>query len=207
MHNDVCVYDFRPVRRREGYKTSAKVQYVAKAGTYKCDELPYTGALRVLKVIMGYEYLWNQVRVVGGAYGCFGSFTRNGKGTFASYRDPNLKRTLEVYDRAVDFLKDFSASDRDMTKYIIGTMSDIDFPLTPSAKGSRSRDAYLCGDSFEKIQKERDEILSCTSGDISSLFRYVEKMKDDECICVLGGEEEIDKEHDLFDSTQPLFLK
>ncbi len=205
--NTPCTYDFRPAKTSEGYKTSAKVQYVAKAGTYKCDELKYTGALRVLKVIMGYEYLWNQVRVVGGAYGCFSSFTRNGKGTFASYRDPNLRRTLEVYDRAVDFLKEFTASERDMTKYIIGTMSDIDFPLTPSAKGSRSRDAYLCGDSYEKIQKERDEILSCTGKDISALYRYVEKMKDDECICVLGGEEEIDKEKELFTKTQSLFLK
>ena len=167
----------------------------------------YTGALRVLKVIMGYEYLWNQVRVVGGAYGCFGSFTRNGKVTFASYRDPNLKRTLEVYDRAVDYLKGFTASERDMTKYIIGTMSDMDFPLKPSAKGSRSRDAYLCGDSYEKIQKERDEILSCTDKDISALHRYIGKMKDDECICVLGGEEEIDKEKELFTKTQSLFLK
>ena len=207
VHNEVRSCDFTPRKISEGYKTSAKVQYVAKAGTYKSDELPYTGALRVLKVIMGYEYLWNQVRVVGGAYGCFGSFTRNGKVTFASYRDPNLKRTLEVYDRAVDYLKGFTASERDMTKYIIGTMSDMDFPLTPSAKGSRSRDAYLCGDSYEKIQKERDEILSCTDKDISALHRYIGKMKDDECICVLGGEEEIDKEKELFTKTQSLFLK
>ena len=207
VHNEVRSCDFTSRKISEGYKTSAKVQYVAKAGTYKSDELPYTGALRVLKVIMGYEYLWNQVRVVGGAYGCFGSFTRNGKVTFASYRDPNLKRTLEVYDRAVDYLKGFTASERDMTKYIIGTMSDMDFPLTPSAKGSRSRDAYLCGDSYEKIQKERDEILSCTDKDISALHRYIGKMKDDECICVLGGEEEIDKEKELFTKTQSLFLK
>ncbi|MBO4890572.1 MAG: insulinase family protein [Lachnospiraceae bacterium] len=206
-HSEVRSCDFTPRKISEGYKTSAKVQYVAKAGTYKSDELPYTGALRVLKVIMGYEYLWNQVRVVGGAYGCFSTFTRNGKVTFASYRDPNLRRTLEVYDRAVEYLKGFTASERDMTKYIIGTMSDIDFPLTPSAKGSRSRDAYLCGDSYGKIQKERDEILSCTGKDISDLYRYIARMKDDECICVLGGEEEIDKEKELFTKTQSLFLK
>ena len=201
------VYDFTPRKFSEGYKTSAKVQYVAKAGTYRCDELQYTGALKVLKVIMGYEYLWNQVRVVGGAYGCFGSFTRNGKVTFASYRDPNLKRTLEIYDKAVDYLEGFNVSERDMTKFIIGTVSDLDFPLTPSSKGARSHDAFLCGDSFEKIQKERDEILGCTSKDISALSKYVKKMKDDECICVLGGEEEIEKEKDLFDRTESLFLK
>lgn len=198
---------FTPHKVSEAFKTSANVQYVAKAGTYRSKDLPYTGALRVLRVIMGYDYLWNQVRVVGGAYGCFGAFGRNGKVSFASYRDPNLKRTLEVYDKAADYLKNFAASDRDMTKFIIGTVSDLDFPLSASAKGSRSKDAFLRNDSLEKIQKERDEVLSCTSRDISELYRYVEKMKDDECICVIGGASKIEEESSLFDKTQPLFTK
>ena len=196
---------FIPSKVSEGYKTSAKVQYVAKAGTYKSPGLPYTGALKVLRVIMGYDYLWNQVRVVGGAYGCFASFTRSGKGTFASYRDPNLRRTLEVYDKAVSYLEGFDASERDMTKYIIGTISDLDLPLSPSAKGLRSRDAYLCHDTVEKIQKERDEILGCTATDIKNLSKYVKKLKDDESICVIGSEEEIEKEKELFTCTEPLF--
>lgn len=196
-----------PSRLNEAYRTSAKVQYVAKAGTYMSDETKYTGALKVLKVIMGYEYLWKEVRVVGGAYGCFAAFSRGGRGSFASYRDPNLSRTLEVYDRASDFLKSFDAPERDMTKYIIGTVSDLDFPLSPSAKGARSREAYITGDTVEKIQKERDEILGCTADDIRDLYRYIDNMKKDECICVLGGEEEIKKEEALFDRTEPLFLK
>lgn len=198
---------FTPNKVREGFKTSAKVQYVAKAGTYKSEKLPYTGALKVMKVIMGYDYLWSQVRVVGGAYGCFSSFTRSGRGTFASYRDPNLMRTLDVYDKAADYLKDFKAGSRDMTKYIIGTVSDLDFPLTPSAKGARSKDAYLCNDSEEKIQRERDEILGCTDSDIRALAKYIEKLKEDECICVIGSEEEIDNNKELFTSVEPLFLK
>ena len=198
-------YDFTPKKLREGYKTSAKVQYVAKAGTYKSDSLPYTGALRVLKSIMGYDYLWNQVRVVGGAYGCFCNFSRNGKLSFGSYRDPNLKRTLDVYDRAVDYLKAFDVNERDMTKYVIGTIADIDAPLTPSAKGARSRDAYLCGDTFENIQKERDEILSCTCADIKKLSEYVEMIKETGSIVVLGGEEEIEKESGIFEHTESLF--
>ncbi|MBR2529715.1 MAG: insulinase family protein, partial [Lachnospiraceae bacterium] len=196
-----------PSRLNEAYRTSAKVQYVAKAGTYMSDETKYTGALKVLKVIMGYEYLWKEVRVVGGAYGCFAAFSRGGRGSFASYRDPNLSRTLEVYDKASDFLKSFDAPERDMTKYIIGTVSDLDFPLSPSAKGARSREAYITGDTVEKIQKERDEILGCTADDIRDLYRYIDNMKKDECICVLGGEEEIKKEEALFDRTEPLFLK
>ena len=207
VHNDVCSMSFSPSKFSEGYKTSAKVQYVAKAGSYKNAARPYTGALKVLKVIMGYDYLWNQVRVVGGAYGCFSNFSRNGKVSFASYRDPNLKRTLDTYDKAASYLKNFKASDRDMTKYILGTMSDIDFPLTPSAKGDRSKMAYLCNDSLEKIQKERDEILSCTDDDIRSLSEYISCITDNECICVLGGEEEIEKEKEIFTKREPLFLQ
>lgn len=207
VHNDACSISYAPSKFSEGYKTSAKVQYVAKAGSYKNADHPYTGALKVLKVIMGYDYLWNQVRVVGGAYGCFSNFSRNGKTSFASYRDPNLKRTLDTYDKAASYIASFKASDRDMTKYILGTMSDLDFPLTPSARGERSKSAYLCNDSLEKIQKERDEILSCTDDDIRSLSGYISCIKDNECICVLGGEEEIDKEKDLFTKREPLFLQ
>ncbi|MCR5591396.1 MAG: insulinase family protein, partial [Lachnospiraceae bacterium] len=203
--NPIADIAFTRKRGSEAFRTSAKVQYVAKCGTYKSPSLPYTGALKVMKVIMGYDYLWNQVRVVGGAYGCFSAFSRNGKCSFTSYRDPNLKRTLDVYEKAVDYLKNFKAGKRDMTKYIIGTVADLDFPLTPSAKGSRSRGAWLCNDTVEKLQKERDEILSCTEESIRSLAAYVEKMKESECICVVGSEEEIDKEKDLFTNIEALF--
>ncbi|MCR5300971.1 MAG: insulinase family protein [Lachnospiraceae bacterium] len=199
--------EFSPRVFAEGFKSSAKVQYVAKAGKYISRDLPYTGALKVMKVIMGYDYLWNQVRVVGGAYGCFCAFSRNGRGSFASYRDPNLTRTLDVYNKAEDYLKNFKAGSRDMTKYIIGTISDVDFPLTPGAKGARSREAYLCNDSLEKIQKERDEILNCSEDDIRALSAYVKKAGEDECICVIGSEEEIEKEKGLFTHTEPLFIK
>ena len=206
IHNEAAVIDFSKREIREAYRTSAKVQYVAKAGTFNDKDLSYTGALKVLKVIMGYDYLWNQVRVVGGAYGCFSAFSRNGRSSFASYRDPNLKRTLDVYEKSADFLKGFKAGERDMTKYILGTVSDLDFPLTPGAKGGRSRDAYLSHDTFEKIQKERDEILSCTAKDISALGTFIEKAFENGCICVVGSEEEIDKEKDLFTMTEALFM-
>ncbi len=203
--NTAVPVSFTKKKVSEGFRTSAKVQYVAKAGTYLDKDLPYTGALKVLKVIMGYDYLWNQVRVVGGAYGCFSAFTKGGKVAFSSYRDPNLSRTLEVYDNAVQYIDEFDAGERDMTKYIIGTVSDLDFPLTPSAKGARSREAILTGDCIENVQRERDEILGCTSADIRGLRKYIEKARADECICVLGAEEEIEKEKSRFTVTQPLF--
>lgn len=200
-------FDFTRKAVREGYKTGAKVQYVSKAGRYRDDTHPYTGALKVLKVIMGYDYLWNQVRVVGGAYGAFASFTKSGEGSFASYRDPNLARTLEIYDKAVNYLENFDVNERDMTKYIIGTIADIDIPRTPSAKGLRGLDAYLSGNKLEYIQKERDEILGATTESIRALSEYVKNMQKDESICVIGGEEVIETESKLFDYIEPLFKK
>ena len=130
-------------KKNEGFKTASKVQYVARCGNFIDQGAEYTGALQVLKVIMGYEYLWQNIRVKGGAYGCMSSFNRIGEGYFVSYRDPNLKCTIDVYEGVVDYLENFTVSDRDMTKYIIGTISNMDQPMTPATKGERSMNLYM----------------------------------------------------------------
>ena len=192
-------------KKNEGFLSSSQVQYVAVAGNFKKAGLDYTGALRVLKVILSYDYLWLQVRVKGGAYGCMSGFTRNGNGYLASYRDPNLRGTLDVYRGTVDYLKNFAASDRDMLKYIIGTISDMDTPLTPSMAGQRSFTAYLTGVTEERILKEREEVLSCTVADIRGLADYIQAILDEEAICVLGNEALLKKEEELFGTLEPLF--
>ena len=189
---------------KEGYKTSAKVQYVATAGNFIKHGYKYNGALRVLRVIMGYDYLWINVRVKGGAYGCMNSYSRTGDMYLTSYRDPNLTDTLKIYKGAADYIRNFAPEERDMTKYIIGTISDMDVPLTPRAKGTRSMSAYLSGDTYENIQKERDEILSATAESIRKLAGHVGSVINDDNICVLGGEEIIEKEKVLFDKVETL---
>ena len=194
-------------KKNEGFKTASKVQYVAAAGNYIEKGLKYTGSLKVLKVILGYDYLWNHVRVQGGAYGCMNSFSKAGDAYFVSYRDPNLEKTLETYEGAVDYLKQFDADERDMTKYIIGAISDMDIPLTPYVKGSRGLSAYLSHDTFESVQKERDEVLHTTKADIAALSKYVEAILSQNNICVLGGEEKIEAQKQLFDKVENLFLE
>ena len=189
----------------EGFKTSAKVQYVSKAGKYMDEEHPYTGALKVLKVIMGYDYLWNNIRVKGGAYGAFASFYRTGEGCFSSYRDPNLANTLKIYDNTVSYLENFDANEREMTKFIIGTIADMDIPLTPSAKGSSGLDAYLSEDTDENVQRERDEVLGTTKEIIRGLAGYVKNIIDSSNICVVGSAQNIENESRLFDVVEPLF--
>ena len=192
-------------KKNEGFLTSSQVQYVVVAGNFKKAGLDYTGALRVLKVILSYDYLWLQVRVKGGAYGCMSGFTRTGNGYLASYRDPNLRGTLDVYRGTVDYLKNFAASDRDMLKYIIGTISDMDIPLTPSMAGSRSLTAYFTGLTEERILKEREEVLNCTVEDIRKLADYIQAILEEQVICVLGNEALLKKEEALFGTLEPLF--
>ena len=192
------------IKKNEGFLTSSQVQYVAVAGNFKKAGLDYTGALRVLKVILSYDYLWLQIRVKGGAYGCMSGFTRGGNGYLASYRDPNLKATLDVYKGTVEYLKNFAASDRDMLKYIIGTVSDMDIPLTPSMEGHRSMTAYFTGVTEEVILREREEVLGCTVEDIRNLADYIQAILDEEAICVLGNEALLKKEEALFGKLEPL---
>ncbi len=194
-----------PKKKNEGFTTSAQVQYVCRAGNFLKKGLPYTGALKVLKTIMGYEYLWSKVRVQGGAYGCMSNYNRNGDCYFVSYRDPNLKKTVEVYEKAADYVRNFSAKEEEITKFIIGTLSDLDIPLTPSGKGSRSLAAYMSGVTEEMLQKERDEILSVSEETIQGLAAYIDAFMEEECICVVGNEEKIKEEKDLFFSVSPLF--
>ena len=185
-------------KKNEGFKTASKVQYVAKAGNFIDLGVAYTGALQILKVIMSYDYLWQNIRVKGGAYGCMSNFNRIGEGYFVSYREPNLKRTLDVYDGVVDYLKNFTVSESDMTKYIIGTMSGIDQPMTPASKGERSMNLYMNKVSAEMIREERNQILDAEQDDIRALYKVAEAVLQADQMCVIGGEDKIEEEKELF---------
>ena len=185
-------------KKNEGFKTASKVQYVARVGNFIDRGVSYSGALQILKVIMSYEYLWQNIRVKGGAYGCMSSFNRIGDGYFVSYRDPNLRRTMEVYEGVVEYLENFTVSERDMTKYIIGTMSNIDQPMTPSAKGDRSMNLYMNKVDANMIRKERIEILEAGQEDIRRLAKVAQAVLQAEQICVIGSEDKIEEDRDLF---------
>ncbi len=186
-------------KQKEGLRTASKVQYVAVAGNYRKKGLPYTGALAVLRTMMSYEYLWIQLRVLGGAYGCMNNYGKNGDSYLVSYRDPHLKRTLETYQNAVSFISSFDADEREMTKYIIGTLSDMDAPLTPALKGKRGLTLYISGLTMEELQRERNEILDATPETIRSLAEWIQAILDEGCMCVIGSEEKIDGQKELFD--------
>lgn len=192
-------------KKNEGFKTSSKVQYVVRAGNFIDGGASYTGALQILKVILGYDYLWQNVRVKGGAYGCMSNFTRIGDGYFMSYRDPNLEKTNEIYEGVVEYLRQFSVGERDMTKYIIGTISNIDQPMTPATKGDRSMNLYMNHVTAEMIREERSQILDATEEDIRALADVVKAVLASNQICVIGSEEKIEEQKHLFQETKSLF--
>ena len=189
---------------KEAFIDASQIQYVAKTGDFICEGYEYTGALRLLRIILSYDYLWINVRVKGGAYGCMNTFLRSGESYFVSYRDPNLSDTLDVYDRIPEYIKSFSPDERDMTKYIIGTFSALDTPMNPEAKGSRSLSAYLEGITYEQIQKERNEILNAQPEDIRRLADLVEAVLEKDSICVIGNENMIKESAGLFENVEKL---
>lgn len=189
---------------KEAFIDASQIQYVAKTGDFICEGYEYTGALRLLRIILSYDYLWINVRVKGGAYGCMNTFLRSGESYFVSYRDPNLSDTLDVYDRIPEYIKSFSPDERDMTKYIIGTFSALDTPMNPEAKGSRSLSAYLEGITYEQIQKERNEILNAQPEDIRRLADLVEAVLKKDSICVIGNENMIKESAGVFENVEKL---
>ncbi len=191
-------------KKNEGFMTSGQVQFVAQAGNFRRKGFAYHGALNILKVALSYDYLWTNLRVKGGAYGCMCGFRRSGESYFVSYRDPHLKRTLEVYRGIPDYVRNFQADEREMTKYIIGTISGKDIPRTPQMQGSISKTAWFCGITEEMAQRERDEILQADVEDIRNLAPLIEAILSEESICVVGSESAVRKEENIFGEIKPL---
>ena len=198
------VYSVEPVKVKEGFTTAGQVQFVCRAGDFGGRGCEYTGALRVLRVILGYDYLWQNVRVKGGAYGCMSSFSRDGSAYFVSYRDPHLAQTIRTFEGAPDYIRGFEADERTMTKYIIGAVSALDHPMSPSAYGKYSLTGYMTGFSEEKMQRERDQVLDCTPEDIRALARHIEAFLSEDALCVVGNAEKLNAEAGRFEHMEKL---
>ena len=191
--------------RNEGFRTPSQVNYVARVGRFDTEKLPYTGALKVLKKILCYEYLWQRLRVKGGAYGCMAGFGRSGEGYFCSYRDPHLKETMAVYEALPAYLREFRVSDRDMTKYIIGAISELDTPKTCCTQSLLSLSAYYSHVTNAVLQRERDEVLSTDVAAIRKLADYVEAVLQSGANCTIGGSSAVEEAAELFGTTEALF--
>ena len=185
-------------KKNEGFLTAGQVNYVCMAGNFLHRGYPFTGALRVLKVIMGYDYLWNRIRVKGGAYGCMSGYGRDGNAYFVTYRDPHLNSSLETFRQAGEYIRSFQADERTMTKYVIGAVSAMDRPLSPNLYGRYSMSGYFMNLSDEQIQRERDQVLNVKVEDIRALGDLIDAFIADGCLCVVGSSEQIRENKELF---------
>ena len=178
--------------------TPGKVQYVLAGGDYHKHGYAYSGSMLVLATMLRYEYLWTKIRVQGGAYGANAVFDRNGVMYFSTYRDPQLKNSLEAFRMLPDWLEQLELTDREMTKYVIGTMSGVDVPLTNSLKVSRAAMQELLAVTDADRQKTRDEILGVTLADIKELAKMIRSVLADNYICVVGGQQAIEENREEF---------
>ena len=191
-------YNFDLGKKNEGLLIQGDVEYVAKGGDFKDKGYKYSGVLSLLESILGFDYLWNAVRVKGGAYGVFSNFRRDGGFYIVSYRDPNIKSTLEAYDNIPNYLKNFTADKREMTKYIIGTIRKYDQPISNSIKGDIAISYYLSNFTYEDLQREREEIIGADVKKIKSFATMIEDIMKEDYICVLGNEDKIRENANIF---------
>lgn len=198
-------WKFEPTTKNEGFITSGQVQFVSRCGNYKDSaEETFDGSMQVLSSIMSSEYLWNNIRVLGGAYGCGCSVTRSGDIMFSSYRDPNLKRTSDVYLNAPEYIENFDASEREMRKYIIGTISNMDTPMSAADRSGREFTQYMSGTTYEMLKKEREDVLNTDASKIRSLAPKFKKALEKNHICVVGGKSAITNDADILKEIKEL---
>jgi len=205
LEEGLTAFKFEPKALNEGFKTSSQVQYVVRAGDFINKGIEYKGSLLVLSNILDYEYLWKNIREKGGAYGCGSGFSRMGNSVFSSYRDPKLKETNKVYESIPEYVENFDADERDMTKFIIGTISTMDTPLTPADAGARSYMMYMSGIAMDDLRKTREEVLSANVDSIRECADTVRAILSDNLLCVIGNEDVIEKNKDMFGEIKNLF--
>jgi len=188
----------------EGFKDASKVQYVLKGYDYKQLGAEYSGAMEVLQQVLSRVYLQNRIRVIGGAYGGFARIEPSGALAFFSYRDPNLRKTVENYKQAGEFLRKFEPTEPELRRLIIGTIAGRDRPLTPQQKGRVAVERYITQIPHATLQQERDEILTATAEQIRGYADLIDKVMEQEYLCVVGNEKKIEEQKDLFKTVTKL---
>jgi Zn-dependent M16 (insulinase) family peptidase len=187
--------------RNEGVQTPGKVQYVTAGGNFRIYGQKYTGAMQVLATLLRYEYLWTRIRIQGGAYGANATFGRNGEMILSTYRDPQLTASLKAFQELPAWLSKLTLTEREMTKYVIGTISGLDTPLTNSLKIRRVTAQELMGLTTEARQQTRNEVLDVKVSDLQALAEPLSKVLADNYLCVVGGQQPIEDAKKIFNKT------
>lgn len=195
-------FDLKP--NKEGIMTSANINYVVKGGNLNKYGYEYAGVYQVLSNILSSEYLYNNIRAQGGAYGTGISINKSGNMILMSYRDPNLEKTLETYDNLPEYLNNLDLSKEELDQYIIGSVSKFDPPMTSAVKGSTILDMQISGNTMENVRKGLKEALNCTVDDLRKFAPMAEKALKEDNITVIGIKESIKNNEDMFNTIRDL---
>lgn len=175
-------------KKNEGFTMPSQVNYVCYGGQIMQPGEKVTGASAVASRFLSIGYLWDQVRVVGGAYGGFARFSdATGRFVYMSYRDPNLAKTLKIYEDAAEVLGEEEISSEDLLQAIVGTVGDLDGPMTPDQKGFSSFTQFLTGESAELRQTWRTEILNASPKDFKDFAASLKKLRETGSVAVFGS--------------------
>lgn len=185
----------------EGIKSSAGVQYVAKGAAF---DQAYNGTMEVLSNLVSNEYLYNQIRAKGGAYGQGLSITSPGVLYAYSYRDPNLGKTLEVFDGMADFVADLKLSEEELLPYIIGVMNRFDPARTAEGRGHSVVLRHITGKTHADVQRNHQEALNSTVEGLKELAPVLENAMAKDMHCALGNAQVIEEGKELFDHVYAL---
>lgn len=199
--NPLHAWDLQPATANEAMLTASKVQFVVQGYDFRKLGFEYSGKMRVLDQVLSSVYLHNVIREIGGAYGGWSVVEPSGLMRFVSFRDPNLKETLDNFQAGLTFLQEFNADEKEMTRYIIGTIGDMDMPRTVSAQGSLAMRYFMEGVSHEQLREERAAVLSTTADDIRQMSELVGSVLSRGVYCVYGSEEKIRENEGLFSAT------
>ncbi len=180
----------------EALLAPSQVNFVGKAANLYELGYRFHGSALVITRYLRSSFLWDRVRVQGGAYGAFCQFSQlTGVFALVSYRDPNLLETLEVFDDCGRFLVETDLSDDELSKAIIGTIGDLDAYMLPDAKGFASLARLLTGNTVEARQRMRDEVLSTTAGDFKAFGEMLTAVKAHGQVAMLGSETSLARVH------------
>ena len=186
--------------------SASQVNYTAQAGNFLDAGIPYHGAMRVLSSILSYDYFWNRIRILGGAYDSAAYFFRDGTIIFMSYRDPQVRKTFEIYESIPEYIAQYESDERELEKNIIGTISILDQPKNASIKAATGFGLAFRGVTEEERQRERDQILSCSLEDLRRQSKAVEAVIKQGYVSAVGGTM-IREAGDLFTDIRPLIQK
>ena len=188
----------------EGFKAPFNVNYCALVGNYKKQGLEYNGHLEVLNNLLATDYLWKNVRVLGGAYGCMFYIDKDGKLGLTSYRDPKIKETYDVYKNIPNYLDGIDFSEEELFKFVIGAIGNLEFPRSPRVSGVVDLKEYFACITKEDKQKQKEEILNTTLTDIKDCKKFFELVFTDPSVCTIGNSEKVEENKELFKSVKNL---